>query len=127
MDKHLIVKKYIKEHSLIESNILSFNDFIDNRIQQIVTDLSDGRFPGYWRELPFTMPTELMKGVDRTADTGELHIEEERRLLYVSMTRAKKELYLLHSEARDKNIAQTEINGRSEFIGAIPTDFVQFS
>jgi len=69
-----------------------------------VTDLADGRFPGTWRELPFTMPTELMKGVDRTADTGELHIEEERRLFYVSMTRAMNELFLLYPKRYTGNI-----------------------
>lgn len=48
---------------------------------------------------------------------------EDSRLLYVSMARAKKELYLLHSEVRNKNIAQTELNGRSEFIDAIPNEY----
>lgn len=50
---------------------------------------------------------------------------EDSRLLYVSMTRAKKELYLLHSEVRDKNIAQTQLNGRSEFIDAMPNEYIE--
>ena len=69
-----------------------------------VTDLADGKFPGNWRELPFTIPTELMKGMDRTADTGELHIEEERRLLYVCMTRAMNKLFLLYPKRYTGNI-----------------------
>ena len=28
-DSHLVVKKYLNEHSLVESNLISFNDFID--------------------------------------------------------------------------------------------------
>ncbi len=40
MDKHLIVKKYLEEHSLVESNIISFNEFIDKKIKEIVEDLS---------------------------------------------------------------------------------------
>ncbi|MCX6748773.1 MAG: DNA-directed RNA polymerase subunit B'', partial [Candidatus Pacearchaeota archaeon] len=40
-EKHLIVKKYLKEHSLIESNIISFNNFIEEKMQQIVNDLND--------------------------------------------------------------------------------------
>jgi len=39
-DKHLVVKKYLEQHSLVESNILSFNDFMDNRMQQIVEELN---------------------------------------------------------------------------------------
>jgi len=41
-DKHLIVKKYLSEHSLIESNITSFNNFLDHRMQEIVKEISDG-------------------------------------------------------------------------------------
>jgi DNA-directed RNA polymerase subunit B len=40
-DKHIIVKKYLQEHSLIESNILSFNNFVEERMQQIVDDLNE--------------------------------------------------------------------------------------
>ncbi len=39
--KHLLVKKYLQEHSLVESNITSFNDFIEERMQQIVNELND--------------------------------------------------------------------------------------
>lgn len=38
---HLIVKNYLKEHSLVESNIISFNNFIDKRLQEIVNEISD--------------------------------------------------------------------------------------
>ncbi|MBI2448734.1 DNA-directed RNA polymerase subunit B'' [Candidatus Pacearchaeota archaeon] len=36
--KHILVNKYLKEHSLVESNIISFNDFIDKAMQQIVDE-----------------------------------------------------------------------------------------
>jgi len=39
--KHLLVEKYLEEHSLVESNIRSFNDFIGNRMQQIVKEIND--------------------------------------------------------------------------------------
>jgi DNA-directed RNA polymerase subunit B len=41
-NQHLIAKKYLEEHSLVESNITSFNEFIDHRMQQIVDEISDG-------------------------------------------------------------------------------------
>lgn len=42
MAEHILVKEFLKNHSLVESNIKSFNDFIENRMQEIVTELSDG-------------------------------------------------------------------------------------
>ncbi|MCH7850201.1 MAG: DNA-directed RNA polymerase subunit B'' [Nanoarchaeota archaeon] len=40
MAKHILVKEFLKNHSLVESNIKSFNDFIENRVQEIVAELS---------------------------------------------------------------------------------------
>jgi len=40
-NKHLLVNKYLEQHSLVESNIKSFNDFVENRMQQIVDELND--------------------------------------------------------------------------------------
>lgn len=40
-NKHLIVKKYLEDHSLVESNIISFNNFIEKRIQEIVSEISE--------------------------------------------------------------------------------------
>jgi len=41
MAEHVLVREFLKNHSLVESNIKSFNDFIENRMQEIVTELSD--------------------------------------------------------------------------------------
>jgi len=40
-DKHLVVKKYLEGHSLVESNITSFNNFIKKRMQEIVDEISE--------------------------------------------------------------------------------------
>ena len=40
-DKHILIKKYLQQHSLVESSIRSFNDFIGRRMQQIVYELND--------------------------------------------------------------------------------------
>lgn len=40
-NNHLIVKKYLEEHSLVESNIISFNEFIEHRMQEIVNEISE--------------------------------------------------------------------------------------
>ncbi len=39
-NKHLITKKYLEKHSLVESNVTSFNNFIEKRMQEIVDDIS---------------------------------------------------------------------------------------
>jgi len=38
--KHLIVKKYLEKHSLVESNITSFNNFVEHRMQEIVDEIA---------------------------------------------------------------------------------------
>jgi DNA-directed RNA polymerase subunit B len=41
MAEHLLVKDFLKNHSLVESNITSFNNFLGERMQEIVQELSD--------------------------------------------------------------------------------------
>lgn len=40
-NKHIITKKYLEEHSLVESNVTSFNKFINQRMQEIVDEISE--------------------------------------------------------------------------------------
>lgn len=40
-NKHLLIKKYLEQHSLVESNVISFNDFVQNKMQQIVQEIND--------------------------------------------------------------------------------------
>ncbi|MFZ1057870.1 MAG: ATP-dependent DNA helicase, partial [Candidatus Rokuibacteriota bacterium] len=54
------------------------------------------KFPWPRRRDALELPDELIKD---TLPTGDFHMQEERRLFYVGMTRAKKELYL--TSARD--------------------------
>ncbi len=39
--KHLLVKKYLEQHSIVESNIISFNDFVQNKIQAIINEINE--------------------------------------------------------------------------------------
>jgi DNA-directed RNA polymerase subunit B len=41
-DKYILIKKYLEQHSLVESNITSFNNFIEKRMQEIVQEISEG-------------------------------------------------------------------------------------
>ena len=40
-NQHLIVKNYLRNHSLVESNITSYNNFISLRLQEIVNEISE--------------------------------------------------------------------------------------
>jgi len=56
-----------------------------------ILSLVGRRFPGNFKTHSWLVPNELRK--EKAPDKAS-HIEEERRLLYVGMTRAKKQLYL---------------------------------
>lgn len=55
-----------------------------------IINLVDLRFPTTERKDPIALPEKLIK---ETVPPGDAHLEEERRLFYVAMTRAKRGLY----------------------------------
>lgn len=56
--------------------------------------LVKNRFPAVRRRETFEIPAELTNEI---LPEGDVHVEEERRLMYVAVTRAKKRLYLTFS------------------------------
>ena len=60
-----------------------------------MVDCMQNRFPSTRRSDPVEIPAELIKD---TLPTGDFHEQEERRLFYVGMTRAKERLYLTSAE-----------------------------
>lgn len=59
-----------------------------------LVSLIEGRFPWPKRSEAIAMPDELIKDI---LPSGDFQLEEERRLFYVGMTRAKKELIFTSS------------------------------
>ncbi len=41
INRDILIKKYFEQHSLVESNILSFNDFIVNKIINIIAEINE--------------------------------------------------------------------------------------
>ena len=68
-----------------------------------MVNMVDRRFPSSKRSEPIPLPDGLVK---EELPEGDVHLEEERRLFYVGMTRAKKRLYLTSAKdyggAREK-------------------------
>ncbi|TFG35727.1 MAG: PD-(D/E)XK nuclease family protein [Parcubacteria group bacterium] len=72
-----------------------------------LVNMVDKRFPTIERKELIELPEELTKDIK---PTGDVHLQEERRICYVAMTRAKKELYFTSSEdyglARKKRLSR---------------------
>ncbi len=56
-----------------------------------LVDLVEGKFPSRGRRGQIEIPDELIKDI---LPVGDYHIQEERRLFYVGMTRARERLFL---------------------------------
>lgn len=89
-------------------------DFSDNETVKIMTvhgakglefkyvfivNLVDKKFPTINRGDKISIPKKLIKEIISNSADSDIHLEEERRLFYVAMTRAKEALYL--SGAKD--------------------------
>jgi len=61
-----------------------------------LVNLVDRRFPTSERKEQIEIPENLIK---ETIPSGDVHLEEERRLCYVAMTRAKEKLFLTSADS----------------------------
>jgi DNA helicase-2/ATP-dependent DNA helicase PcrA len=76
-------------------------------------------------EFPVVFLVGLEEGVfpHSRSLTSDAELEEERRLCYVGMTRAREELHLLHAHRRAL-YGQPNFNRRSRFIDELPPDAI---
>lgn len=106
-----------------ESPIITNDDWQENNAVNILTvhsskglefpvvflvNLVNERFPSRNRSEDLPIPNELIK---EELPKGDFHLQEERRLFYVGMTRAKERLYLTSAKyygdgKREKKISQ---------------------
>lgn len=73
-----------------------------------VVDVSTNRLPLRYQAKEFYVPNDLSKGVKIEEDEKELHLQEERRLLYVAMTRAQNLLFVTYAKKYGQNIRETK-------------------
>ena len=81
-----------------------------------VPSLNKKRFPSNYKPYKIDIPRELNHGADLDADPKDLHLEEERRLCYVAITRAKEQVFLSSYEMYGTNKNPTP---RSTFLEEI--------
>lgn len=88
-----------------------------------LVNMVDKRFPSIERSDPIELPDELIKDIK---PTGDIHLQEERRICYVAMTRAKNGFYLTSARdyggARDKKLSRflIEMGYNDNFQFSIP-------
>lgn len=78
-------------------------------------------------EFPMVFLTGLEEGLfphQRSLDDGSDRLEEERRLCYVGMTRAMKQLWLTHAESR-RLYGSEKYTSPSRFLSEIPDELLQ--
>ncbi|TBR08972.1 MAG: ATP-dependent helicase [Candidatus Nitrosotenuis sp.] len=73
-----------------------------------IVDVATNKLPLRYQAKKFYVPNELSKGVIRTEDEKELYVQEERRLLYVAMTRAQNLLYITYARRYGQNVRETK-------------------
>jgi len=58
--------------------------------------VSEDKFPSRYKQHKLEIPAELADGIPPEGEPGELHLHDERRLLYVALTRAEERAFLGH-------------------------------
>ncbi len=116
------LQTFLEEMSLI-SDIDSMEEK-DNSVTLMTLHISKGL------EFPYAfivgLEENLFPSGRSTESDNPTAIEEERRLMYVGMTRAEKKLYLTHARTR-KVWGSEQFNPPSRFLKEIPQEFVQMT
>ena len=78
-----------------------------------VADVSARKLPVMYRARKFDVPDALLKGrsaggVAAEDRRKEMHLSEERRLLYVAMTRAKSKLFITRAKSYGENTTESK-------------------
>ncbi|MBQ9760277.1 MAG: UvrD-helicase domain-containing protein [Clostridia bacterium] len=110
---------FLEETALV-ADVDRYDESADAVVLMTVHSAKGLEFPNVF--LP-GMEDGLFPGM-QTVTAGEAEMEEERRLAYVAITRAKKQLYILHTRSR-LLYGQTMYNPISRFVSEIPSSLIE--
>ncbi len=105
---------FLEENALV-ADVDRYDDTADAVVMMTIHSAKGLEFPIVF--LP-GMEDGIFPGM-QTVMAGDAEMEEERRLAYVAITRAKNELYILHAKCR-LLYGSTTYNPISRFVGEIP-------
>jgi DNA helicase II / ATP-dependent DNA helicase PcrA len=84
------------ENSLDEVKIMTIHSAKGLEFDYVfIPNLVDKKFPTIQKKDPIEIPNEIVKEI---VPEGDFHLQEERRLFYVAMTRAKKGLFFTSAD-----------------------------
>ena len=109
---------FLEENALV-ADVDKYDETADAVVMMTVHSAKGLEFPNVF--LP-GMEDGIFPGM-QSVMSGDSEIEEERRLAYVAITRAKKELYISYTGCR-LLYGRTQYNPPSRFIGEIPESLV---
>lgn len=111
---------------LIDMALISDADQNDDKEKPAVTLMTLHISKGL--EFPYVFMVGMEEGLfpstQSIEDSNETRMEEERRLCYVGMTRAEKDLYMCHVRSR-RHWGEHRFNPPSRFLNEIPAELVE--
>jgi DNA helicase II / ATP-dependent DNA helicase PcrA len=73
-----------------------------------IMDVVERKFPSLDKKDKFIVPLSLLKGIQSNLSEKELHIQEERRIMYVALTRAMDKLFLTYAKKYKDNLKDSK-------------------
>lgn len=111
------------EESTLATDTLGKNDEPVPSVQLMTLHSSKGlEFPVVFM---VGMEETLFPSIQGWEANDDAEVQEERRLCYVGMTRARKRLIMTHAQVR-RIWGQTHYHEPSRFFGEIPEDFIEY-
>ena len=110
---------YLEDVSLLSTVDATDEEDAGNRIALMTAHSAKGL------EFPYVFIAGLEENLFPSVNmiSSQTNIEEERRLFYVALTRAKKEVYLTYADSRVRN-GSTEYNSPSRFLREIDSRYL---
>lgn len=104
----------IKEQYEAENNVVQIMTIHTAKGKEFpvvfIPDLVKGKLPTNNMKDKFIIPKELSDGIKVDLDDKEIHVQEERRLFYVALTRAEKKLYLTYAVRYGDNKRDSKVS-----------------